>query len=66
MFPTGTIYTPCTLRQRGLFYFCRSVLMMLAPKRVEAHEAETAGSIMVLFLVSGLAGGALSGWLWLL
>jgi equilibrative nucleoside transporter 1/2/3 len=40
--------------------------MMLAPKRVEAHEAETAGTIMVLFLVSGLAGGALSGWLWLL
>ena len=44
----------------------RSVLMMLAPKRVDPHEAETAGTIMVLFLVSGLAAGAISGWLWLL
>jgi equilibrative nucleoside transporter 1/2/3 len=40
--------------------------MMLAPKRVDPHEAETAGTIMVLFLVTGLAAGALSGWLWLL
>ncbi|GAQ77565.1 Nucleoside transporter family protein [Klebsormidium nitens] len=43
-----------------------SVLMMLAPKRVDPHEAETAGTIMVLFLVTGLAAGAISGWLWLL
>ncbi|GAQ77564.1 Nucleoside transporter family protein [Klebsormidium nitens] len=42
------------------------VLMMLAPKRVDPHEAETAGTVMVLFLASGLAAGALGGWLWLL
>jgi equilibrative nucleoside transporter 1/2/3 len=43
-----------------------SVAMMQGPKMVAAHEAETCGTVMVFFLLIGLAVGALCGWLWLL
>ena len=41
-----------------------SVGMMCAPKAVAAKHAETCGTVMVLFLVAGLAAGAACGWLW--
>ena len=41
-----------------------SVGMMCAPKAVAAKDAETCGTVMVLFLLAGLATGAACGWLW--
>ena len=41
-----------------------SVGMMCAPKAVAAKDAETCGTVMVLFLLAGLAAGAACGWLW--
>jgi equilibrative nucleoside transporter 1/2/3 len=41
-----------------------SVGMMCAPKAVASHDAETCGTVMVLFLLAGLATGAACGWLW--
>jgi equilibrative nucleoside transporter 1/2/3 len=38
--------------------------MMCAPKAVAARDAETCGTVMVLFLLAGLATGAACGWLW--
>lgn len=46
--------------------YLTSVLMMLAPKTVELQHAETAGIVVVLFLVVGLAIGSVASWLWVL
>lgn len=39
-------------------------VMMAAPRSVDPDKAEAAGTIMVLFLVLGLALGSLCGWAW--
>uniref|UniRef100_A0A7N0U2M0 Equilibrative nucleotide transporter 1 n=1 Tax=Kalanchoe fedtschenkoi TaxID=63787 RepID=A0A7N0U2M0_KALFE len=44
--------------------YLTSVLMILAPKSVQLQHSETAGIVMVLFLVVGLAGGSVVSWLW--
>ncbi|KAK6922165.1 Equilibrative nucleoside transporter [Dillenia turbinata] len=41
-----------------------SVLMILAPKVVPLQHAETAGIVIVLFLVVGLAIGSVVAWFW--
>ncbi|XP_019176628.1 PREDICTED: equilibrative nucleotide transporter 1-like [Ipomoea nil] len=46
--------------------YLTSVLMMLGPKTVELQHAETAGIVLVLFLVIGLAIGSVASWLWVL
>ncbi|CAN1852847.1 Equilibrative nucleotide transporter 1 [Linum perenne] len=38
--------------------------MILAPKSVPLHQAETAGIVMVLFLTLGLASGSIVAWFW--
>jgi equilibrative nucleoside transporter 1/2/3 len=43
-----------------------SVLMIVAPKNVSMLEAETAGIVMVLFLVLGLLLGSLVSWFWII
>lgn len=43
-----------------------SVLMMLAPKTVQLQHQETAGIVLVLYLVIGLAAGSVCSWLWVL
>ncbi|CAN1852846.1 Equilibrative nucleotide transporter 1 [Linum perenne] len=44
--------------------YLTSVLMILAPKSVPLHQAETAGIVMVLFLTLGLASGSIVAWFW--
>ncbi|XWS68984.1 hypothetical protein CRYUN_Cryun04dG0140800 [Craigia yunnanensis] len=39
-----------------------SVLMIMAPKSVQIQHAETAGIVIVLFLVVGLASGSVIAW----
>ncbi|XP_022996538.1 equilibrative nucleotide transporter 1 [Cucurbita maxima] len=46
--------------------YLTSVLMMLAPKIVQLQHAETAGVVMVLFLVTGLAAGSVLSWFWII
>ena len=41
-------------------------LMMAAPRSVGPDKAEAAGTVMVLFLVLGLALGSVCGWVWLI
>ncbi|KAL0421353.1 UNVERIFIED_CONTAM: Equilibrative nucleotide transporter 1 [Sesamum latifolium] len=43
-----------------------SVLMILAPKTVQLQHAETAGIVLVLYLVVGLAIGSVVSWFWVL
>ncbi|XP_051146269.1 equilibrative nucleotide transporter 1 [Andrographis paniculata] len=43
-----------------------SVLMILAPKSVVLQHAETAGIVVVLYLVAGLAIGSIVSWFWVL
>ena len=42
-----------------------SCLMMAAPNKVAKKQAETAGVLMVLFLVTGLLLGSMLSWAWL-
>ncbi|KAK4488837.1 hypothetical protein RD792_004627 [Penstemon davidsonii] len=42
------------------------VLMILAPKTVQLQHAETAGIVLVLYLVVGLAVGSVVSWFWVL
>eukprot|EP00262_Sarcandra_glabra_P019073 TRINITY_DN7063_c0_g1_i1.p1 TRINITY_DN7063_c0_g1~~TRINITY_DN7063_c0_g1_i1.p1 ORF type:complete len:432 (+),score=37.13 TRINITY_DN7063_c0_g1_i1:240-1535(+) len=42
------------------------VLMILAPKSVPLQHAETAGILIVLFLVIGLAIGSVVAWFWVI
>ncbi|XP_028794853.1 equilibrative nucleotide transporter 1-like [Neltuma alba] len=44
--------------------YLTSVLMILAPKVVKLQHAEAAGTVMVLFLVVGLAAGSVLAWFW--
>lgn len=46
--------------------YLTSVLMILAPKVVPLQHAETAGIVIVLFLVGGLAAGSLVAWFWVI
>lgn len=46
--------------------YLTSVLMMLAPKTVQLQHAETAGIVMVLYLVVGLASGSVVSWFWVI
>ncbi|KAJ9176408.1 hypothetical protein P3X46_011721 [Hevea brasiliensis] len=46
--------------------YLTSVLMMLAPKVVPIQLAETAGIVIVLFLVVGLAAGSIIAWFWVI
>lgn len=43
-----------------------SVLMILGPKKVQLQHAETAGIVLVLFLVVGLAIGSIISWFWVI
>lgn len=43
-----------------------SVLMILTPKTVQLQHAETAGIVLVLFLVVGLAMGSVVSWFWVI
>ncbi|XP_050206171.1 equilibrative nucleotide transporter 1 [Mercurialis annua] len=44
--------------------YLTSVLFILAPKMVSVQHAETAGIVMVLFLILGLATGSILAWFW--
>ncbi|KAJ7522806.1 hypothetical protein O6H91_18G027500 [Diphasiastrum complanatum] len=46
--------------------YLTSVIMIYAPKAVSLQEAETAGIILVIFLVAGLATGSVLGWVWVI
>lgn len=46
--------------------YLTSVLMILAPKVVQIQHAETAGIVIVLFLVLGLAAGSVVAWFWVI
>lgn len=46
--------------------YLTSVLMILAPKTVQLQHAETAGILVVLFLVVGLASGSVVSWFWVI
>eukprot|EP01018_Ginkgo_biloba_P017497 Gb_02631 [translate_table: standard] len=46
--------------------YLTSVLMIIAPKTVPLQESETAGIVMVLFLVVGLAIGSVVGFFWVI
>ncbi|CAA7014348.1 unnamed protein product [Microthlaspi erraticum] len=46
--------------------YLTSVLMILAPKSVQLQHSETAGIVMVLFLVIGLASGSVVAWFWVI
>ncbi|GLT36541.1 hypothetical protein SLA2020_109130 [Shorea laevis] len=46
--------------------YLTSVLMIMAPKSVQLRNAETAGIVMVLFLVVGLAAGSVIAWFWVI
>ncbi|KAM2333935.1 hypothetical protein ACFXTH_011557 [Malus domestica] len=46
--------------------YLTSVLMILAPKVVQLQHAETAGIVIVLFLVLGLAAGSVVSWFWVI
>lgn len=43
-----------------------SVLMILAPKVVPLQHSETAGIVIVLFLIIGLAIGSVVAWFWVI
>lgn len=55
-----------TIALGGTNGYVSSSSFVSAPLCVESHEAETAGILMVAFLLSGLTVGALCGWLWVL
>nr|XP_043637100.1 equilibrative nucleotide transporter 1 [Erigeron canadensis] len=46
--------------------YLTSCLMMAAPKLVQLQHAETAGIVLVLFLVVGLAIGSVVSWFWVI
>ncbi|OVA01611.1 Equilibrative nucleoside transporter [Macleaya cordata] len=43
-----------------------SVLMIMAPKAVQIQHSETAGVVIVLFLIIGLAFGSVVAWFWVI
>ncbi|KVI05624.1 equilibrative nucleotide transporter 1 [Cynara cardunculus var. scolymus] len=46
--------------------YLTSCLLMLGPKMVPLQHAETAGTVLVLFLVVGLACGSVVSWFWVI
>lgn len=46
--------------------YLTSVLMILGPKTVHLQHAETAGILVVLFLIVGLAAGSIVSWFWVI
>ncbi|KAK1551172.1 hypothetical protein Q3G72_031406 [Acer saccharum] len=46
--------------------YLTSVVMILTPKWVPVGEAEMAAIVMVLFLGTGLVGGSILGWFWII
>ncbi|GFQ05933.1 equilibrative nucleotide transporter 1 [Phtheirospermum japonicum] len=54
----------CLLGLTNGYFTC--VLMILAPKTVQIQHAETAGIVMVLYLLVGLAIGSVVSWFWVL
>ncbi|OWM76055.1 equilibrative nucleotide transporter 1 [Punica granatum] len=46
--------------------YLTSVLMIMAPKVVPLQHAETAGIVIVLFLIIGLAAGSVVAWFWVI
>lgn len=58
-----TILT-CLLGLTNGYFTC--VLMILAPKTVPLQHAETAGIVLVLYLIVGLAIGSVLSWFWVL
>jgi len=46
--------------------YLTSILMILAPKAVPIHHSETAGIVIVLFLVVGLVIGSFVSWFWVI
>lgn len=46
--------------------YLTSVLMILAPKTVQLQHSETAGILVVLFLIVGLAAGSIVSWFWVI
>ncbi|CAN7129962.1 unnamed protein product [Brassica rapa subsp. narinosa] len=46
--------------------YLKSVLMILAPKSVPRKHSETAGTVSVLFLVTGVASGSVLSWFWVI
>ncbi|XP_021742359.1 equilibrative nucleotide transporter 1-like [Chenopodium quinoa] len=46
--------------------YLTSVLMILAPKTVQLQHSETAGTLVVLFLIVGLASGSIVSWFWVI
>lgn len=46
--------------------YLTSVLMILAPKTVQLQHSETAGILVVLFLIVGLAAGSVVSWFWVI
>lgn len=46
--------------------YLTAVLMMLAPKSVPIQHSETAGIVLVLFLIIGLAAGSVIAWFWVI
>lgn len=46
--------------------YLTSVLMILSPKVVKLQHSEAAGTVMVLFLVFGLAIGSVVAWFWVI
>ncbi|XP_071690998.1 equilibrative nucleotide transporter 1 [Rutidosis leptorrhynchoides] len=46
--------------------YLTSCLLMVGPKMVQLQHAETAGIVLVLFLVLGLATGSVVSWFWVI
>ncbi|KAK6802540.1 hypothetical protein RDI58_000320 [Solanum bulbocastanum] len=46
--------------------YLTSLLMILGPKTVQLQHAEIAGTVLVLFLVVGLATGSIVSWFWII
>ncbi|XP_059278712.1 equilibrative nucleotide transporter 1 [Lycium ferocissimum] len=46
--------------------YLTSLLLMLGPKTVQLQHAEIAGTVLVLFLVIGLAIGSVVSWFWII
>ncbi|CAI9779351.1 unnamed protein product [Fraxinus pennsylvanica] len=54
----------CLLGLTNGYFTC--VLMILTPKTVQLQHAETAGIVLVLYLVVGLAIGSVLSWFWVI
>ncbi|KAJ7563614.1 hypothetical protein O6H91_03G117400 [Diphasiastrum complanatum] len=46
--------------------YLSSVIMMSTPKMVAFQDAEVAGIIVVVFLLTGIAAGSILGWVWVI